>query len=348
MPRSESMISEYMRIRRYVLTLIQKAGGREIPLPSILELSNQFQVSRPTVSRAMKALTEEGYVIGKRGIGSFTNPAKSPAYLGDLPTVGLLMGDGRGVHYDKYLSRIYSHLMMEISSIPVLVHLISLSSGNPDMMFNEIRNEQLNALVWSGISSKDENDVRMRLIESGLPVICSENFYEKDGYATVRLGLRELGYECGKKLIAEGRKNLVFLPMAGVWARPLPGLCKAYEEAGIPLNRNLFLSDTGTCLEEFRKLLAFGVPVDAVFNALYIRNEVSDILDEFNIDQQKQCRLIESTLHITDMNAFHGFTFDFAFQNHAEQVVSLLQKAFAGEKLPEQGSVTALELKIIK
>ena len=94
MPRSDSAIAEYMRIRRYVLTLTQKADGKSVPLPSILELSELFQVSRPTVSRAMKALTDEGYVIGRRGIGSFTNPAKRFRPLGNQPMIGLLVGDG--------------------------------------------------------------------------------------------------------------------------------------------------------------------------------------------------------------------------------------------------------------
>ena len=348
MPQAESSVSEYIRIRRYVLTLIQKAEGKEVPLPSILELSKLFQVSRPTVSRAMKALTEEGYVIGRRGIGSFANPAERPYYLGSQPTVGLLNGDGRCVHFDKYLSRIYSHLMMEVTALPALVHQVSLTSGNPDTMFQEIRNEQLDVLIWLGINSPKENEVRARLIDSGLPVISTENTCCPDGFATVRLGLRELGYECGKLLIAEGRKNLVFLPASRGWARPLPGICKAYEEAGIPLNRNLFLENVQTCLEDFRKLLAFGVPVDAVFNALYIQNEVSDILREFHIDLREQCRLIQSDLCISESEEFHGFSFDFAFQKHAQQVAFLVKKALEGAPLPEQGLVTKLNLNIIK
>ena len=348
MPQAESSVSEYIRIRRYVLTLIQKANGKEVPLPSILELSNLFHVSRPTVSRAMKALTEEGYVIGKRGIGSFANPAKRPYYLNSQPIVGLLNSDGRVVHFDKYLSRIYSHLMMELTALPAIVHQISLTSGNPETMFQEIRNEQLDVLVWQGINSQKENEVRKRLIDSGLPVISSENNYSPDSFATVRLGLRELGYRCGRQLIAEGRKNLVYLPASNGWTRPLTGIRRAYEEAGIPLNKNLFLENVQTCLEDFRKLLSFGVPVDAVFNALYIQNEVTDILREFHVDLRKQCRLIQSDLCFSESEDFHGFSFDFAFQKHARKVAFLAKKAIDGEPLPQQGLVTELNLNIIK
>ena len=71
---SDSSISEYMKIRRYMMNVIYRANGQSVQVPTILELSRKFGVSRPTVSKAMKALTEEGYIIGKRGIGSFTNP----------------------------------------------------------------------------------------------------------------------------------------------------------------------------------------------------------------------------------------------------------------------------------
>ena len=90
MTKPGTSVSGYIRIRRYILTLVQKGGGRAQPLPSIRELSKQFHVSTPTVSRAMKELTAEGLVIGKRGIGAFANPAKAAVWLQGQPTVGIL------------------------------------------------------------------------------------------------------------------------------------------------------------------------------------------------------------------------------------------------------------------
>jgi len=343
MPRSESAIAEYMRIRRYVLTLIQKADGKSVPLPSILELSELFQVSRPTVSRAMKALTEEGYVIGKRGIGSFTNPAKSSRILRDQPMIGLLVGDGMNVHFDQYLSRIMGNLMMEISSLPAVVHLLTLGSQKADNVYQAIRSEQLDAVVWHGMP-EEFLVVRDRLVESGLPVIVSSDGAESFGSGSVRIGYRELGYECGKVLIAEGRRNLVFLPAAGNWKCPLPEIVRAYEEAGIALNPNLFLSDPATCLDDFRKLLSLGVPVDAVFNAVYLQGEVKNILNDFHLGVNERCRLIESTLCVGDREHFCGFTYEFPFKKYAEQIASLLKKSLSGEALPEREIVIGIQL----
>lgn len=346
MSKADSAIAEYMRIRRYVLTLIQKADGKSIPLPSILELSELFQVSRPTVSRAMKALTGEGYVIGRRGIGSFTNPAKSSRMLRDQPMIGLLIGDGMNVHFDHYLSRILGNLMIQISAIPAVVHLLTLNSQKADNVYRTIRGEQLDAVVWHGMP-KELEEVRARLIESGLPVIVSSDGAESFGSGSARMGYRELGYECGKALIAEGRKNLVFLPAAVSWMCPLPEIIRAYDEAGIALNRNLFLSDPATCLDDFRKLLALGVPVDAVFNAVYTRGEVSGILNEFQVDLVERCRLVESTLGIGNRERFRGFTFEFPFEKHAEQVASLLKTSLSGKALPECEIVSKIQLSTV-
>ena len=85
MTKPGTSVSGYIRIRRYILTLVQKAEGQPLPLPSIRELSELFNVSTPTVSRAMKELTAEGLVIGKRGIGAFVNPAKAAVWLLCLP-----------------------------------------------------------------------------------------------------------------------------------------------------------------------------------------------------------------------------------------------------------------------
>ena len=74
MSASRSSEAEYMKIRRYVLNMVTKAGEESIQLPTALELSKQFGVCRQTVGKALKQLAEDRFVIGKPGLGTFTNP----------------------------------------------------------------------------------------------------------------------------------------------------------------------------------------------------------------------------------------------------------------------------------
>ena len=92
-----------MKIRRYVLNRIHRANGTSTMLPTAQELAKQFGCSRPTVCKAMKTLTEDGFVIGKPGIGSFINPALETCHDGGsmngLPIIGIIFVDGMVVHY---------------------------------------------------------------------------------------------------------------------------------------------------------------------------------------------------------------------------------------------------------
>jgi len=114
--------SEYMRIRRYVMNLILRADGEAAQIPTIQELSAKFGVSRPTVSKAMKELTSEGYIIGKRGIGTFTNPAKRAmvAIGKKIPVVGIMISDGLNVHLDKYIGCALAEILKQVVFVPAI------------------------------------------------------------------------------------------------------------------------------------------------------------------------------------------------------------------------------------
>ena len=50
-------VAEYQKIRRYVMNLILRSGGKSVQIPTIQELSEKFGVSRTTVSSFIALLT---------------------------------------------------------------------------------------------------------------------------------------------------------------------------------------------------------------------------------------------------------------------------------------------------
>ena len=104
-----------MKIRRYVLNRIHRANGTSTMLPTAQELAKQFGCSRPTVCKAMKTLTEDGFVIGKPGIGSFINPALESCHGGGsmsgLPIIGIIFGDGMVVHYEIFFGKVLARIL---------------------------------------------------------------------------------------------------------------------------------------------------------------------------------------------------------------------------------------------
>ena len=339
MPKNDSPVSEYLRIRRYVLTLCQKANGQALLLPSIKELAEQFHVSTPTVSRAMKELTEERYVIGKRGIGSFVNPENVPRYLRNLPTIGILIGDGRMLHYNSYHSRLLASQMVAFSDLPALVHLVFLNSVHPDIVYREIINEKLDVLVWDGCG-ETRLPIAERLSENGLRVILSEDL--SDTYLPkVFVNYDSVGYECGKRLIREGRRNVVFLA-ASRWGGTLPQLSRAYEEEGLKLNSNLFLPNVDTCLDELDKLFSLNVPIDAVYCPI-LGGEAWNRMKEKRIDPEA-VRVVANDLDLVNIPDFRGIHYMIPFEELSRRLAGHIRDVLNGKNL--NGIIDAVDIKI--
>ncbi len=322
---TDAAVTEYMKIRRYVVNQIYKAHGKSVQIPTILELAKQFRVSHATVSKAMKELTNEGLIIGKRGIGSFTNPRLSvPQGTRKLPVIGILMGDGMGVHFDKYLAPILAQMLQQLVCLPATVHLLTLGSLDPDIIYREIVNEQLDGLLWESPPEKAVG-VAQRLQKEGMPLVILER--DVEGIPSAMFDFEAWGEECGRQLLKEGRKHIVLLPDTSPWDRSFNGIRRVYREAGISLNENLFLKDRFTCLDELRKVIAYGVPVDAVCNTLFAENEVNDVLLEMDTSLTERCCLVQSSLAQPPHPGFHQIIYELPFETLIGEGVRLMKSA---------------------
>lgn len=313
-------ISEYMRIRRYVMNLILRADGKAAQIPTIQELSEKFGVSRPTVSKAMKELTSEGYINGKRGIGTFTNPARRAivAIGKKLPLVGIMISDGLNVHLDKYIGCALAEILKQVVFVPAIAHLVTVGTSDPEQAVKEILDEQLDALVVFG-----SNRFTPQLRATGLPVIVSD--YRPRIPGSVYFDYEGWGYRCGKQLLKENRRNIVFLHDQTPWNVSFPGIRRAYQEAGVPLNENLFLKDFQNSLNELKNIINYGIKVDAVCDTLLVNNEVTELLMELDPGLAETCAIIHNAASEPQNNGFHEICYDIPFAAFAAEVADLLK-----------------------
>lgn len=329
MPRNST--SEYKKIRQYVNGLIFKANGQSVQIPTILELSKKFGVCRQTVSKAMKELTTEGYVIGRKGIGSFTNPAKFMEHQsGDrLPVIGIFFRDGRHTHYSAYDAHLAAELMKKITLFPAFVQLPVAEGTSPAEIAAELANRNFDGIIWEQPDEKRLEALKLLTAEKTIPVVTTGEVF--DHFPGVSMNLEENGYECARILIAEGRKHPVFMGNYGAWSRHAKGFRRAYEEAGIHLNEKLFLKHQN--LDALRNILELGVPVDAVFNHPNLqRNEIFRMMKEMGIDVENQCRLICNSLAASVNPDFHGYVYQIDFEQIANVAVRMLHNALCGIK----------------
>ena len=149
MKKEKPPVAEYMKIRRYMLNFVEQAGEKSIQAPTILELSRKFGVSRPTVSKAMKMLTDDGYIIGRPGLGAFTNPAKiNRCKVQEYKNVALIIGDGMQVHFAPFHLELLGRTALCAAERNFEMTFIQLSSHQVDQIVQEISMTHFDVLLF--------------------------------------------------------------------------------------------------------------------------------------------------------------------------------------------------------
>lgn len=316
---SSNVISDYMKIRRYVINLIYRSGNQTIQLPTVQNLCEQFQVSRPTVCKAMRELTDQGYVVAKRGIGSYTNPAKCVDQFNPYPVVGLLMGDGMGIYLSCYLGSILGEMIKQLCSIPTRLQQITLGSLVSETIQLEILAEKLDILVWVGGSQERIQMMR----DTGLPVVAV--LPETAGTpCSVSFGYRDWGYDCAKQLIAEGRRSIVLLHDQLSNAALYQGIRQAYHEAGIAINPDYCFTDSFESLPEIKKIIEGGGHIDAICNPMLGENQLTDMLLETDPEAPAKYAIVQSVISKHHPANFHEICYDFPYQKLARETCKLV------------------------
>ena len=326
MAENKNFSAEYMKIRRYVLNRIHRAAGKGLQLPTAQELAKQFGCSRPTVSKAMKTLTEDGYVIGKPGIGSFINPSLEESQKGNIiagmPIIGIIFGDGMLVHYEIFFGKLLSQILEQVIHRPAIVHIINLTTTNREKIIREILAEDLDALLWEG--PVIEADAIAELRAHGLPVISMKSA-PSPGCDCVYFDMDTLGAEIAKRLLRKKRKNVVFLADRYPWNAAKKALVATFAEAGISLNEQLFLNSCSSSLEKLKEFLELGVPIDAVINPLFQIRHVIRVFDSLGFDRGKNCTLVNTGIYQENLSPAGGILYELPFR---EYVAAAVERVF--------------------
>ena len=322
MPTGKSAVAEYMKIRRHILNLTAKAGTESVQLPTALELSKQFGVCRQTVGKALKQLAEDHYVIGKPGLGTFTNPRKQfrPNAWQKAQTIGIIVGDGMVIELDEYLAKLLAACLVEASMFPAYVRTINLTSAKPGDVLRELRSESLDGLIWQNPPARFLPLLEQLRSEMAITVI---GFLEGKTLHSVNFDLWRVGYDAGKALLKEGRKQILFLRDELPCSLSVAGLREAFREAGCELNEKLILKGENV-LEKLRLIFELGVPIDALFNSLYSYGSLAEIAKESDYDLSRTFQVCwDSTAgHFPE---FHGLVYSFDFATLAREAVALLR-----------------------
>lgn len=89
---AHSSVPLWLQLRNRLIFLIEsselQAGER---LPTVRELAVEIQVNYNTISKVYQSLLHDGYLVSKRGAGTFVSDAwKSAGPAGDSPADGVI------------------------------------------------------------------------------------------------------------------------------------------------------------------------------------------------------------------------------------------------------------------
>lgn len=244
-----------------IVTWIQEEvrSGRMVSgekLPSEQELSEQFQVSRQTVRRALEELVKENIVESRRGSGSYI-----------CEDAGMLLGntERRADHEEKRIAVMLTYIDTYI--FPVIIREIEKkvtqaggilqiamtdnSVAKERMHLEEfLRTRRIDGLIAEPVKSGLPNpnlDLYQKLQKSGIPVLFVNSFYENLTIPHVSLDDEKAGYLATKHLLECGHTRIagIFKADDGQGRMRYAGYTKALMEHSLKIkNRQILWVDS--------------------------------------------------------------------------------------------------------
>ncbi len=139
----DAHVPEYQKIRAYLLNLIASSDGAKLQIPPENELCGIFGVTRPTVRNALKGLIEEGYLLARRGVGTFINPDRIDRDVLRTPQMGVLYREG-GALRSNYMADVFRMIEMNGMNYEPLY----LPDSEDTQRLVEMVRPSLDAVLW--------------------------------------------------------------------------------------------------------------------------------------------------------------------------------------------------------
>ncbi len=301
---------EGVKIRHYIMDLIYRHPNERILIPGSNELAARFGVARSTVTLVLKSLTEQGYLEGRRGIGTFTKHQNLIPVGGKMPPlVGLLAGDGKYFYYPHQVWAVLAACGAELTRRGCNVRPLALAGTGTEALVDEISHQYLEALAMIDIGVEHLPLIRHLRERSSLrlAIQMSSGFDSApEGVDVFGFDLRSAGVEVGRRLIAEGRRKLFFIFENPMSTELLEGI------RSVPGTPEVIVFDweTPAVFPTIRSRLEQERP-DAVYIHDAHYSTVRRMLDELNFDTDGDCRLIAEA-HVLPGN-YRGIVLELPF-----------------------------------
>lgn len=144
--RGAKILSEVQKIRFEVMDLIYRHGKQSVMIPSSNELAARFGVARSTARLALEKMIDEGYLVTRRGIGTFTMPGAC-TNVADMPLIGVRIGSGDQFYYDAPLLHELGCLFTALSARHCNIRLLTESGNTVEEFAGVLDHAHVDAMI---------------------------------------------------------------------------------------------------------------------------------------------------------------------------------------------------------
>lgn len=148
--QSPQTISEVQKIWHRVMSILYRSGGCSVKIPSSNELAREFGVARSTVRIALEKLTEEGFLVTRRGSGTFTNPRQRLNADWNAPLIGLMVLDCNLFFYSPELQGELECFFGEFRNTGWNIRLVTGQMDTPEAAREILTHSYLDGVISFG------------------------------------------------------------------------------------------------------------------------------------------------------------------------------------------------------
>lgn len=329
-------------LRHYIVSLRYQHPGEAFPVPSSRELAEMFGIARSTVTLEQKAMTEDGIIIGKRGMGTFTNPALEyifPQGQKALPLIGLLCGDGRMFFHDSYSWNLIAQIGQELTLHQCNINYItgSFERSSEEEIVTNFKRLGLNAVIWIHPPPLI-GEIAKRLKAAGIALLTGEK--QLPGFSGAGYDIAQYSRRLAEHLLKEKRHSIAILPSHDFTQEIECTISDVYRAAGEELELQRYLRfPQKPNMEDFIRNLHEGKIPDAVYAHGFCSVQAYQALAANGISPE-QCRLIV-TRHCWPGAGFRGLVVAYTWEQYARTLaaLTLMELKASGGATPQYRSI---------
>jgi len=326
-----SSTATYLKIRKYILSILENGPDEPQPIPSMNALAKMFGVTPMTVHKALSGLVKENHLLVKKGVGTFTNPSKRNTEIpGSTPSrrIGIVTGEGKHCFYNAF----YWHYISALGQTAIrkghVVNLVNLFEVDPDNIIKEIRDTFIDGLIWVS-TTQNYSGILQKLHNEHFPVVNVHSIIPNIN--NVSFDYFKHAYDMTKRMIDEGRQSILFVGDASISPihLQLDGFTAACNEHGIPVNSSFILSDIPSAPQKLEELIEYGINIQAIYFATDVIDPLLAVLIKHKPKLQNKCRLICEPMEKGYPEGFSIIARDYRSDDIAREVFTILERMFS-------------------